>query len=206
MQFSTAPASLVFAAVFAVSLTSCSASDIPTSTPRAVEKSTASPTASPSATPVPEPLAPAGVFDDFQYGIPDGWLPFEEGHIRYSVPPGMASEDDDRWGDIHLGLEPLHTRPGGAGDVTEFKELVNVIDVTSFTESVYDGFEYELTIPGGSMSVLYDETPHESGITIVKGHGLVTVDGVKYVILFEFGEPVDGIPKMKQLLGTVSVS
>ena len=145
------------------------------------------------------------MFDEFQYAIPNGWFPFEEGPISYSVPPGMKSSQDAMWGDTHLGIEPLHPRPGGPGDVTSFREFIQVVDTTGQNQ-ILDEFQYELAIPGGTMSVLYNENAHESGITTVKGYALVLVDGSKYLIFFEFGEPTAGVPKMKQFLGTISIN
>lgn len=202
--------SIVIPAVLLAGLSACGTDSPPAAKP-ATDKATVDDAAAVKKTPVEtpepvEPVEPAGVFDSFQYAIPADWLAFEEGPISYAIPPGMTSDDDDMWGDTHLGIEPLHTRPGGPGDVTSFKEFIGVVDTTSHTEAVYDGFQFELAIPGGTMSVLYEELAHESGITIVKGNAKVMVDGTRNIIFFEFGEPTTGIPRMQQFLETISVN
>jgi len=166
----------------------------------------------PAAGPVAEPKNYSGLpfLDGVTNGVPDGWATHEEESLTYAVPPGMTSElDGEGAGDVHRQTASYWQAAAADefGDVPVGQEFVQVYASPGNDETPYGVPESEVSIPGGYVRVLYTVRPADPiPFDTITGNAWVTSeDGSEnYFLWFDFGQPDDGIPKVKQLIGSIA--
>ncbi|PWC08120.1 hypothetical protein [Mycetocola zhujimingii] len=198
---------LIIPALLITTLAGCGDKEAPADSAPVKKPAAAEPAAE-----APEPKNYSGLpfLDGVTNEVPDGWVTHEEGSLTYAVPPAMTSElDGEGAGDVHRQTTPhwQAPEPDEFGDQPVDQEFVQIYASEGTDETPHGVPQTEVSIPGGYVKVLYTERPADPipYVTTTGNAWVTSEDGSEnYFLWFDFSAPEDGIPKVKQLIGSIA--